>query len=163
VDFGGWAGDLITLAADCYNAGIPDSGAYDYGYGLIGNSAGQKSFSGGDMLADVDAMTVGTAVRRDGSLRISDLLGSRYSSVAASSAKYQEFITARFGDLATCATASAGVFTQTSDIPYSTFRAGLWTAHVTSTPIGVAFDLHPTIFTGIAKAFVDAVQEKFIG
>lgn len=164
VDFGGRAGDLITAAADVWNNGVPDSGAYNFAYGMIGNSAAQGQFSSGDMLADVDAMVVGQAVRASGASKISDLLKARYASAAASSAKYQAFATGRFGSRATMLAASQAVFTQTSDVPFSTARALLWQKNIGAldVPIGAARDLHPQLFDGVAKAFVDVLYDKFI-
>lgn len=164
VDFGGWAGDLITIAADCYNSGVPDSGAYDFAYGLIGNSADQMSFTGPDMHADVDAMTVGIAVEQTPSSAISSLLGQRYASATAGSGKFREFVQGRFGGRDALADASLAVFEQTSDEPFSIARAGLWQDSVgVSPPIGWALAQHPGLFSGVCAAFVDVIHNKFIG
>lgn len=60
--------------------------------------------------------------------------------------------------------ASQAVFTQTSDVPFSTARALLWQKNIGAldVPIGAARDLHPQLFDGVAKAFVDVLYDKFI-
>lgn len=115
VDFGGWAGDLITAATDVWNAGISEDNAYAYARGMIGNSAAQGSFSGSDMIADVDAMTVGLAILDDPTTSVSDAIRGRYASSTAAAAKYQEFVTRRFGDRATMLEAAKNAFRQDSD------------------------------------------------
>lgn len=160
VDFGGWAGDLITITGDCYNSGTADADAYAYGYDLIGNNRGQKSFAAGDMVADVEAMVVGLAVQKGAAESVSAALSSRYASAAASKAKYNEFITARFGGLASLRTASQAVFGQNSDAKYDTFRGGLW-LQKTSVPILISTAKHGDLFAGMCSAFADVVLQKF--
>lgn len=164
VDFGGWAGDLITAATDVWNAGISEDAAYTYAHGMIGNSAAQGTFGGSDMISDVDAMTVGQAILAAPSTLISDAVRSRYASATAATAKYQEFVTRRFGSRSAMLEAAKNVFDQTSDVPFSSFRAVLWQDKVgVATPIGAAVDMHPALFDGVAQAFVDVLHETYIG
>jgi peptidoglycan hydrolase-like protein with peptidoglycan-binding domain len=159
-DFGGWAGDLITADADCYTSGVSDADAYTYAYGMIGNSAGQGSFGARDVLADIDAMVVGLAIKADGSLRVSSALSARYSDVTAATARYREFVTARFGSAGTLQGAAGGVMTQNSDAEFDVFRGGLW-LKATGVPIAVSTGLHASMFANVATAFADVVTQKF--
>lgn len=163
VDFGGWAGDLITAAADVWNSGTSDGDAYAYALGMIGSPAAKSSFSGSDMIADVDALTVGQAILADTSVLVSEAIRDRYESVSAATAKYQEFVARRFGSQAIMLAAAKNVFYQTSDVEFSSLRAALWQKSVgVSTPIGAAVDGHPTLFDGVAQAFVDVLYANYI-
>jgi peptidoglycan hydrolase-like protein with peptidoglycan-binding domain len=164
VDFGGWAGDLITAAVDTYRSGVTDVNAYTYAYGQIGNSAAQGTFPGPDLIADVDAMVFGLAIRSGRIPKLSGAVQQFYASAAAGHSKYEAFVGDRFKTRASFLAASRAVFTQTSDINFSVLRAGLWQDSVDwiDQPIGVALELHPQLFEGVASAFVDAVYDKYI-
>ncbi|EFC86321.1 glycoside hydrolase domain-containing protein [Parafrankia sp. EUN1f] len=161
-DFGGWIGDLITATADFYKSGQVDSEAYNYGCSHIGLTG---SFGGPDMLADVDAMVVGLAIKADPTRTISGLLESRYENAAAASAKYQEFITARFGTNQTFVDAVENVVNQglEDDNDYFVFREGLWVEEVGIThPLPLVRSSHPDIFSGMLQAFLDVYLDIFV-
>lgn len=164
VDFGGWAGDLITAASDTYKSGVTDANAYTYAYGQIGNSAAQGSFSGGDMLADVDAMVFGLAIKGGGISRLSGAIQGYYANVAASRAKYEAFVSSRFSSRTTLLATARATFAWSNDVPYSAFRAGLWNQQVgmNGDQFGTAVALHPQLFDGVAAAFVDVVYDKYV-
>ncbi|MGF7236620.1 MAG: glycoside hydrolase domain-containing protein [Frankia sp.] len=161
-DFGGWVGDLITADSDCFDAGTADSGAHDYGMNSIANRAGTGSFGGSDMVADIDAVVIGMAVRNNTSLMISDALAARYASAAAATAKYQEFVTVRFGDADTMRAAAISVIRQDTDADYVELRATLW-AVKNSTAFGYERQHHADLFDGMANAFADVVLDYFVG
>jgi peptidoglycan hydrolase-like protein with peptidoglycan-binding domain len=159
-DFGAWADDLITATADCFNAGTADASAYSYAYAKIGNTANVGTFPGPDLVADIDATVVGLAIKASSTLKISAALTTRYASATAAKAKYQEFITARFGTATTMATAATDVTTQTSDAEFSAFRSGLWLKS-TNVSFATASAAHPTLMYNVGRAFSDVVSKKF--
>lgn len=162
-DFGGWAGDLITAAADFYKSGLDDSEAYDFGFLRIGSEYWPDfSFPGPDMLADVDAMVVGLAIRADPTRSISELLASHYANAAMAGDKYLEFINARFGNQQTFADAIVNVFSQPLEdgARYIAFREGLWYAN-TETLLPVVIIDHTDLFAGTMQAFLDVYNGRF--
>jgi hypothetical protein len=83
-----------------------------------------------------------------------------YSSSAASVAKYQKFVTARFGNAATLRAASHSVFNQDSDVAFDSLRGGLWLLN-SAVPIVIAVEAHPELFAGVCDAMTDVVLNKY--
>jgi len=163
VDFGGWAGDLVTAAAETYLAGITDENSYTYAYGLIGNNSGQGWFDGADLIADVDAMVFGLAIMAGQFSTLSQAVQHYYVNDVTGKTKYSDFVTKRFNTRQSLLTASRAVFNDTSDNKFSTIRAVVWQDKVgVNIPIGLALSLHPQLFEGVASAFVDVLYDKFI-
>lgn len=162
-DFGGWAGDLITLAADTYLSGVSDDGAYSYAYGMIGNRASQGSFDGSDFVSDVDAMVFGLALRSGEIAKLSDAVVKHYAGAGAARARYASFVQMRFGGRDSFLAASRNVFYQTSDVAFSGARAYLWqnSVKLDEMPIGVALATHPKLFEGVSTALVNVLYDKF--
>jgi hypothetical protein len=112
------------------------------------------------MVADVDAMVTGLALLQGTRANISDALAMCYSSSAASVAKYQKFVTARFGNAATLRAASHSVFNQDSDVAFDSLRGGLWLLN-SAVPIVIAVEAHPELFAGVCDAMTDVVLNKY--
>jgi peptidoglycan hydrolase-like protein with peptidoglycan-binding domain len=159
-DFGGWAGDLITVAAEAYNSPEPASAAYAFAYSRIGNNRGEGTFASTDMLADVDAVTVGQAVVSQAVTTLSEALVQRYVSPSAALAKYNEFVATRFGDSTTFRSACLKVFTQDFDFKYDGARTALWYSR-TGTGYGYAYMQNAQLFADVARGMADAYRDKF--
>lgn len=164
VDFGGWAGDLITAASDAYTSGVTVDQAYAYAVTMIGNTAGQRAFTGIDVVTDVDAMTAGLHVLRSPSVPLSQALESRYASVATSNAKYTEFISQRFGgSRAVMLEAAQSTFFYDGDTKFAVARLGLWRSQVGAFAVyETARASQPGLFEAVARAWVDAYYRDFV-
>ena len=164
-DFGGWGGDLITAAADCYNQGyVTRDAAYDHAHFAIGNNAAAESFGGSDMVSDVDAMVVGRAIRTTPATQIPAALSSRYASVTTATDKYEEFLNVRYqGADATVMMAALNLFDQDPllDKTFFAVSTGLWRQH-TGTILGDQYAEYPDLFSGVAQAYWDVFSNKFL-
>ncbi|WP_232295016.1 glycoside hydrolase domain-containing protein [Parafrankia sp. EUN1f] len=163
-DFGSWAGDLITASADFYMSGLDYSAAYDFAYTRIGAPHWEDfSFTGGDVLADVDAMVVGLAIRADPARSISGLLAAHYANAVTAADKYLEFINARFGSEQTFADAIVKVFTQGAmeGNDYALFREALWDFN-THRLLAVEYVQNMDLFEDTMQAFFDKYNDHFV-
>lgn len=163
-DFGGWAGDLISVAASAYAGGVADEEAYGYTMGVVGARTGGSSFSVGDVIADVDAYLAWDVVRADNGMDLSGVLDNYYASVDAATDKYAKFVAKRFGGREVFLVAAANVFTVNSGKAYQAAQNALWlrSTNLKAPPLPAAVGLHPKLFSGVARGFVDAYYGQFV-
>jgi hypothetical protein len=95
-DFGSWGGDLVSVLGQVYQAGTSESQAYAHAKSLIATTASNSYFDRKDFFADVDAIVMGSAVRSDPSLLLSDLFKSHYANVTSAKARFDRFHSLRF-------------------------------------------------------------------
>ena len=164
VDFGGWAGDLITFAAEAWLYGITNENAYTFAYGLIGNNAGQTTFGGRDLVSDVDAMVFGLAIRSGQIPKLSTAVQQYYASADAGRAKYAAFVSSRFTNRDSFVAAARAVFSSTFDVQFAGVRLALWHRWVglTGATLADVARSNPQFFEGVSLAFVDVIYDKYI-
>lgn len=163
-DFGGWAGDLITVSRECHVelSDRTEGAGYQMAFARIGDDL--STFKAPDLIADVDAEVVYWKVMVDGTKQISDLLQPYYNGISSARTKYQDFIGLRFGNVSAFRDAVHSALLSSQDTDYATWRAGLWAAGFVKDPLGVmtpfygvAVDSSPDFFSGIARALSDRI------
>ncbi|PWR09354.1 hypothetical protein DKT68_12385 [Micromonospora acroterricola] len=127
VDFGGWAGDLLSTLGDVLQSGVSKADAYDWAVDHIANPSDDSFFTIGDLLADVDAMVLGLQFRAHPSRTLSFEFSELYSDPTRSKARFDNFYSVRFGSSQQrLLDASRSVFYQTSDLLYNVAREAFW-------------------------------------
>ena len=149
-DYGGWAGDVITVLAEVVTSGRPDSEAYDVARGLIAARDGRSSFGIGDFLADVDAALFGMKVLDAPSTTLSSLVEQYYFTADDARTRYRDLFRLRFDSSEeTLKEAAHAVFFQDVDALFSAGREALFLAKA-----GSPFILVPHgVLSDVAMAF----------
>lgn len=154
-DFGGWAGDLCTIAKEYYTELTPsdEDAAYRAGLAHLGHDS--QYFGARDLIADVDAEVVWSTIAGGDHRSISDILDEYYSSTTGTRAKYSRFVEQRFGSNPTLEAASKDALTHpASDNAYGTARAIVWNSSgAPAPPFNDAYGTAPQVFAGMARAF----------
>lgn len=154
-DFGGWAGDLITIAKEYYSELTPsdEDAAYRAGLAHLGNDS--RYFGARDLIADVDAEVVWATISGGDNRSVSDILFEYYASTKGTRAKYSQFVERRFGSNVILEAAAKDALTHPAgDDAYGTARALAWNSTSPPTPpFNDAFATAPQVFAGMARAF----------
>ncbi len=162
-DFGGWAGDLISLAGLVFTQLTDKSEAagYNKAMELLGRDDGISPFSVQDMIADVDAEVAYWTIQANPTRSISDCLRSAYRDEAASASKYHAFIDLRFGSKNALERSAQLTLEKGGDFLFTGARATWWELKYRGTvaPFGVARDSAPALFQGVARAFSDKMLQ----
>ncbi len=126
-DFGSWGGDLLSVLGQVYQAGTSESQAYAHASSLIATTASNSYFDRKDFFADVDAVVMGTAVRADSSLLLSDLFKRHYASVTTAKLRFDTFSSLRFDrSPGTLQEVAESMFGDMAGGTATTIRNGFW-------------------------------------
>lgn len=157
-DFGGWAGDLITVGAKFVESGRPASEAYQWARDRIGINAAvvSSTYSEEDYIQDIDAVLVGSALLGTPNASIGNLL----TNIVGSNGNYRQrttlFRQLRFGGTSATLKARARLTFTEGDARYSTLATGLFLTEGG----GVMSGVPPQILRDIADAWWQTTQDR---
>lgn len=159
-DFGGWAGDLITICKEYYSELSPSDEDAAYRAGVAHMGKDSERFAARDLIADVDAEVAWMAIQADQDRSISSILEECYSSTKKTRLKYDQFVNQRFGSTVIMQSAAIDALKHPAmDGVYGLARYALWAA---TSPSGPSYDdsytAAPGVFKGMSRAFCTMLE-----
>ena len=161
-DFGGWAGDLISLSAEVFFqlTDRSEGAGYEKAMTMLGQDHG--SFSGQDLIADVDAEVAYWTIQTNPTRPLAECLRALYQNAVAGAGKYRAFIDLRFGSRATLQRSAEAVFGAGGDAQFEVWRDGWWGLNaggIWEKGFDLAVASAPGMFLGVARAFSDKMLQ----
>ena len=134
-DIGGWGGDLVSILKDYLADPQEFLTPRDYAAAMIGTSTRTSSFDLNDLLADVDALNLGLAMRSDASLSVLMAVSQAYESAGPTRTRnrFTEFYASRFGTPSGLAERGLQLFRFTGDLQLSAVREGILAPYLLGT------------------------------